>query len=29
MSGQWAMEAETNGFGSNWEDNWNWCFGVD
>lgn len=28
-SGQWAMEGETNGFGSNWESNWDWCFGVD
>ncbi|RMJ21078.1 hypothetical protein PHISP_08051 [Aspergillus sp. HF37] len=28
-SGQFAMEAEVNGFGSNWENNWNWCFGVD
>ncbi|KAJ5649433.1 uncharacterized protein N7484_003156 [Penicillium longicatenatum] len=29
LSGQWAMEGETNGFGSNWETNWDWCFGVD
>ena len=29
MSGQWALLAETKGFGSNWEKNWNWCFGVD
>ncbi|KAJ5623171.1 hypothetical protein N7490_011776 [Penicillium lividum] len=29
MNGQWALEGETNGFGSNWESNWNWCFGVD
>jgi hypothetical protein len=28
LDGQWAMEGETNGFGSNWESNWNWCFGV-
>lgn len=25
--GYWAMEAEVKGFGSKWEDNWNWCFG--
>ncbi|OJJ75601.1 hypothetical protein ASPBRDRAFT_37893 [Aspergillus brasiliensis CBS 101740] len=29
LSGQWAMEAESNGFGTNWETNWNWCFGVE
>ncbi|RAH46318.1 uncharacterized protein BO95DRAFT_494973 [Aspergillus brunneoviolaceus CBS 621.78] len=29
LSGQWAMEAEVNGFGTNWETNWNWCFGVE
>ncbi|RAH76772.1 hypothetical protein BO86DRAFT_383541 [Aspergillus japonicus CBS 114.51] len=29
LSGQWAMEAETAEFGSNWETNWNWCFGVE
>lgn len=29
MNGQWALMAETKGFGSNWEKNWNWCFGAD
>lgn len=26
---QWALMAETKGFGSDWEKKWNWCFSVN
>lgn len=26
--GQFAMEEESNGFGNNFEDDWNWCWGA-
>lgn len=28
LDGQFAFEEESNGFGSNFETDWNWCFGV-
>ncbi|KUJ10786.1 uncharacterized protein LY89DRAFT_739776 [Mollisia scopiformis] len=27
-NGQWAMEGEVGSFGTDWDPNWNWCFGV-
>jgi hypothetical protein len=27
-NGQFIMEGETVPFNGQWEDNWNWCFGI-